>query len=506
MRAFLAVALGLVTAICAFAVTAGIGGSMAACSVVAVLALVGAGGAAWARPPIVLEEAAATPALKALSGVATALAIGQLAVLTVFMVSPDKVGYSTVPGSGWELRHSCLSAYFMAAEAAGRGQDFYDDSLYNSADDTGVGVRKAKTIGSFGIDVYEYPPPFLLLPRALGTLTTDFLHLRALWFGLNVAFVVAAMLAVARRMGPAIGTRAVLLMPLTFAGMSMLNTLQKGNIQVVVIAMAVLAMSWFERQRFAPAAALLAYSILAKLYPGVLGVYLLAQKRWRAAAWTAAMGIVLLALTVADIGPAPFARFVHFLPGVLSGEAFPAFRNPGAMGINLSIPGLAFKAKLFGVPGMGFGAAKVLGWIYTVILLWAVVRAARRPQTEAEKPLVWLSIILLATLRSPFLPQTYGVVPAIWLVTLLAATYMPSARTIVLVLVTLVALNLHWPLDWGMDPRLRAVLYTVPQAITIGMAVLALRRRVAPIPATFQVRPADGLVTPAMAGAATLTV
>ena len=38
--------------------------------------------------------------------------------------------------------------------------------------------------------------------------------------------------------------------------------------------------------------------------------------------------------------------------------------------------------------------------------------------------------------------------------------------------------NLHWPLDWPMEPRLRAVLYAIPQAITIGLAVLALRRRV----------------------------
>jgi alpha-1,2-mannosyltransferase len=120
----------------------------------------------------------------------------------------------------------------------------------------------------------------------------------------------------------------------------------------------------------------------------------------------------------------------------------------------------------------------VLGWIYTAILVWVTVRAAQRPQTEAEKPLVWLSIILLATLRSPFLPATYGVIPALWLLTLLAATYRPSAKTLALVVVAVAALNLHWPLDWAMDPRLRAILYTIPQAMTVGLAVLALRRSV----------------------------
>jgi len=487
MRAACAVALGVTAGICAFAIAAGLSGSLAAAFVVGAAALLAGGWVAWTHPPVAFDEGAVSGALKVLSAVAAIAVLAEMGRLTVFMVAPAQVAYSTVPDSAWEVRHSCLSAYFVAGEAAGRGQDFYVDTLYNAPDDTGVGVRKARMLGPFGIDVYEYPPPFLLVPRALRLLTTDFFRLRPLWFGLNVAVIVFALLAVARRMGPVVATRAVLLAPMAVVGMSLLNTLQKGNIQPVVIALAMVAMVCFEGRRWAAGALVLAYAILAKLYPGMLGVYLLARRQWRAAAWTAAMGVVLLVLSVADIGTAPFRSFVHFLPGVLSGEAFPAFRNPGAQAINQSIPGLAFKAKIFGVPGMGFGAAKVLGWLYTAIVLWVTVRVAQRPQADAEKPLVWLSIIILATLRSPFLPQTYGVVPSLWLLTLLAATYAPTARTLGLLVATVVALNLHWPLDWPMDPRLRAVLYTIPQAITIALCVLALRRRVEPERSTLTV-------------------
>lgn len=478
MRASLAAALAVTAGISAFAIAVGLSGAVAVAALGALVAAAITGWAAWTHPPVAFDEGAVSRGMKALCGVATVLALAQLALLTVFMIAPAKVGYSTVPTSAWEVRHSCLSAYVVAGEAVGRGADAYDDALYNAPDDTGRGVRKARMLGPFAIDVYEYPPPFLLLPRALGVLTGDFFRMRPIWFGLNIAVIALAMMAVAWRMGPVLATRALVLVPLAWVGDSMLSTLQKGNVQPVVIGMAMLAMVCFEGRRWAAGAAVLAWSILAKLYPGVLGVYLLARRQWRAAAWTAAMGVVILGLTVVDIGTAPFVSFVHFLPGVLSGEAFPAFRNPGAMGINLSIPGLAFKAKLFGVAGMGFGAAKLLGWMYSLILVWVTVRAAQRPQSDAEKPLVWLAIITLATLRSPFLPQTYGVVPALWLLTLLAATYPPKAKTLALVAATVVALNLHWPLDWGMDPRLRAVLYTVPQAITIGLAVLALRRRV----------------------------
>ena len=137
-----------------------------------------------------------------------------------------------------------------------------------------------------------------------------------------------------------------------------------------------------------------------------------------------------------------------------------------------------FKAQIFGMPGMGFGASKIVGWIFTLVVLWVTVRAAQRPQREAEKPLVWMAILILATLRSPFLPQTYGMLPPLWILTLLVATYAPSAKTLALALLAFLVLNIHWPLDWAMDPRVRALLYSLPQTATVVLAVLGLRRRV----------------------------
>ena len=189
------------------------------------------------------------------------------------------------------------------------------------------------------------------------------------------------------------------------------------------------------------------------------------------------MGAALSALTVADLGWAPFSSFLDHLPGLVGGEAFPAFRNPAAMAINLSVPGLAWKLKLFGVPGMGFAAAKIIGWIYTVIALVATVLAARRLQTRAEMPLVWLAILTLATLRSPFLPNAYGVFPALWLLTLLAATYVPRPRALAWTLAAWATLNIYWAVDWPVDPRIKAVVNLLPQGLMVVLAVLALRRR-----------------------------
>ena len=86
----------------------------------------------------------------------------------------------------------------------------------------------------------------------------------------------------------------------------------------------------FERQRHAAGGALLAYAIVSKLFPGVLLFYLLLRRDWRAVGWTAAWSVVLVAITLADVGSVPFAAFLEHLPGLLSGEAFPAFRSAPA--------------------------------------------------------------------------------------------------------------------------------------------------------------------------------
>jgi hypothetical protein len=286
-------------------------------------------------------------------------------------------------------------------------------------------------------------------------------------------------------MGPVAGTRALLLLPLAWIGHPMMSTLQKGNVQLVVVALALLAMALFEGRRRAAGALLLAYATVSKLYPGMLVFYMRARRQWRAASWTAAMGLALVALTLWDSGWAPFFAFQEHMPKLLSGEAFPALRNPGPMAINISVPGLVLKSRLFGMPGTGFGAMKIVGWIFTAVVLWAAYRAARRPLREDEKPLVWIAVLILATLRSPFLPQAYGVVHSLWALTLLAATYPATVRTIFLAVLAVVTLNLYWPVDGAMDHRLRATLNTLlPQAATVLIVVLALRRRTGPEPST----------------------
>lgn len=486
MRNLVTAALGLGAGIFGFTAGLGLTGSWPVAVLIALAsaALV----TVWdlKRPFVPLDESACSRGLKILSGLATAAALVQLFRLAVFTVAPSEIGYSAFPSSQWELRHSCLTAYFVAAEAAGAGENFYDPALYNAPDDDPTAKRKPRRIGLFNVDVFEYPPPFLTMPRLLQRVAPEFLRFRMLWFGINCGVILLALLMVARRLGPAAGTRALLLSPLIWVALPTLSTLQKGNVQAMVIAASMIAMVLFERRRLATDAAggaLLAFATVSKLYPGMLIVYLLVRRDWRAVGWTAALGAVFCGWTLLDLGWTPYAHFLDHLPGLLSGEAFPAFRNPSAMAINFSVPGLVFKLKIFGVAGMGFGAAKIVGWIYTLIALAATVFAARRSRETGEAPQVWLAILILATLRSPFLPQAYAAFPVLWLLTLLAAPHAATVRTLSWTLLAWAGLNIFWPLDWPLDPRWLALASGVPQALTIVLAVMALRRGTQPAPA-----------------------
>jgi alpha-1,2-mannosyltransferase len=161
----------------------------------------------------------------------------------------------------------------------------YAWELYSLPDEGPTVPRKPRPIGSFNIDAYEYPPPFLLLPRALAILTPEFLRFRMVWFALNGTVLVIGLLVVARMLGPVTGTRALLFSPLVLASDITIATLQVGNLQAIVSSLSMIAMVLLAQRRYAAGGALLAYATVSKLFPGLLLVYLVVQRKWRALAF-----------------------------------------------------------------------------------------------------------------------------------------------------------------------------------------------------------------------------
>ena len=107
----------------------------------------------------------------------------------------------------------------------------------------------------------------------------------------------------------------------------MIGTLQVGNLQAIVFSLAMIAMVLLAQRRYAAGAALLAFVTVSKLFPGLLLVYLLVRREWRALAWTSGMIAALVVISLLDTGWPPYNAFLDHLPRLLGGEAFPAFRN-----------------------------------------------------------------------------------------------------------------------------------------------------------------------------------
>jgi hypothetical protein len=483
-QALMALSLACAFGIFAFAAAMGLAGSrmvavIAAAAVAAFIAWL-----CWRHPIVSLDEAASSRALKVISGLATIATLIQLTRLCVFIVNPGAVDYALGPsrGQGLTIKHSCLSAYYVAARSVAMVPNVYAYELYSFPAESPTAVRRPRPIESFNIDAYEYPPPFLLLPRTLAILAPDFLRFRMVWFALNGVVMVVGLLMVARMLGPIAGTRAVLLSPLVLASDLTIGTLQIGNLQAIVFSLAMIAMVLLAQRRYAAGGSVLAFVTVSKLFPGLLIVYLLLRREWRALAWTIGMMAALVAISLLDTGWTPYKAFLDHLPRLLSGEAFPAFRNPGAIAKNYSVPGMAFKLQLFGLASAPFGAMRTIGSIYTLIVLAATVIVARRTLTREQEPLAWLTILILASLRSPFLPG-YAVIPVLWLLTLLAARFAPTGKTLCGVLLAWVVLNISMP-QQGPDPRLMTAILLLPQAVIAILIVLALRKQTqSPVPA-----------------------
>src|SRR4051794_16879412 len=91
---------------------------------------------------VIVGSSAPARALLVLSALATLVALVVLGRLAVFMADDARPNLSAFPSSAWEVHHSCVSAYFVAAGAAHDGRSAYRDELHTARNDDGKGVRK----------------------------------------------------------------------------------------------------------------------------------------------------------------------------------------------------------------------------------------------------------------------------------------------------------------------------------------------------------------------------
>jgi hypothetical protein len=319
-------------------------------------------------------------------------------------------------------RHECLPAYLHGAELARRGvADIYHPRHYPGL--TPDAVPQTRLTGMTVEDPFQYPPQFLLLPALAIAATDDAALVRVVWFALQVSLFVAAFAALATWVGGRGGGLALWLQPAVLAAFPVLYNFQFGQFHLAAVSLAVLAMLAFARRREATGGLLLAAAILAKMFPAVMLVWLLARRRFRSLGWTLGWGVASTALALALFGPAPFADFVGYhLPRLASGAAF-AFDEAWpeladlVVADNQGVFGLARKL------GASKAAAAEIGRAFALALfaLAAVAALRLRGASPWAQGASWLALLGLGSLASAGAWGDYVPSVAVWLLALVAA-------------------------------------------------------------------------------------
>lgn len=434
--------------------------------------------------------------------------------LSTFMLDETRVDLSVLPNRAFFRAHSCLSSYTEAARLAPSGVNIFDVAQYS--DSASPGQNTPRFIGTFEVDLYQYPPAFLVLPRAAVAAGLDFLTIRRVWFALQSIVLFMSMVLLARWIGGSSGLLVLLLVPVMWLSQTTRLGLQIGNFHLTAFALSVLAMIAFDRGHAVRGGLALGFPAVSKIYPGLLGVLLLVDRQRRAVAWTVAWSAALIAAAWFMVGSAPFVDFFRYqLPRIESGQAFPWIEASDSAAINYGVHGLVIKLRFLGLPWTGPVAASRVASLYAVLLLPLAFIAAWRLRALAAGPVdperlrlrraqVWLGLLSLASFRSPFVPDAYALFGTLWLLTLVAAEGHWQTRGRILLVVAGAAATVV--LDGGPVPvavpawfmaatlagQLAAIALNVAIVLSPGRAPIAARSR--PV----QSQAEDGITMPAM--------
>jgi len=431
------------------------------------------------------------PVVTVLWGVLAVLMLVQVGRLSTYMADPSTDWWLTTRQEWW-AKHMCMPAYIEAADLNRQGAaNVYADEHYLALRRAAKPRLTVVNMEAFVGDPFQYPPPFLLLPRLALMLTNDYLTLRTFWFAIQLVGFACVAFWLAAWVNGSAGRTAAFLFPAVLLSVPVLQSLQYGQFHLAALVLALGGMLAVAKGRDALGGTLIAAATLAKIFPGLLLVVLVVQRRWRAIGWTitSAAGISLVALLV--IGPQPFRAFGEYqLPRVATGAAFdfageyPELRET-VIADNLSPAALVSRLHEFGAAWATPRLGTAVMSLYALFVLAAAVLAGRRSNSRREAACAWLALLNLAALQSPGAFADYVGAGSVWLLVWYPDVFRGSLRGAA----WLLAGWIFFALSPGIPPVPASMPVPVTMALTgiggmllIGFNAWALVRRV-PAPA-----------------------
>lgn len=398
----------------------------------------------------------------------------QMITLSAFMADIDKMEYMVNPymrefddeklSEPFFPKHNCFTSYMVAAHLLTSDvENIYDKKYYR---DTEVNTPIHNTIvEKLEVDQFQYPPQFLILPRLLMATGGDFFTWRAYWHVFTLFVITITAFSLALWLGGDSFSVYWFIWPVVLMAPVTLGALQIENVQLLVITLSVAAMLLFEYRRNMFGGLILGFVVVSKIFPGVLIVFLLVRKKWRAAIWTMAAMIAYTVIALLWFGWQPFESFIYYqLPMLINGEAFWfAFEYLKPLMENISIIGISYKLEKLGVLSNPALISKILVWIFTglIFLVLYLVRTRKHDKIIADKSdeqihsyrlslaKIWIVLIIMAQMRSPFLPWVYGNFAVLWLVALLIPNINGQWWKMLRLTIFWFMLAMILPLPWG---------------------------------------------------------
>lgn len=247
------------------------------------------------------------------------------------------------------------------------------------------------TVTSTGIcGIYQYPPTFVLLATPFSFFGFDL----GTW--LWIAFLIGCWALGTAILPVRSATKWVVLL-LGAIGWPLIFGVRIGHVTPILYL--VFAVAWRNVDRPLPLGASVAIGALLKLQPGLLAVWLLAQREWRALAYAIVTGLII-AGAAAAVGLGDWLGLLTLLRSLT--DAITASAN------------VAIGATLHNSFGVGIGLAGAIQNIaLVVVVVVSIIAALRLPRVPGL-----LAMIVATQLVSPIVWSNYALIlllPVAWL-------------------------------------------------------------------------------------------
>lgn len=213
-----------------------------------------------------------------------------------------------------------------------------------------------------------------------------------------------------------------------------------------MICISLLVWVYLEKNKDTIAGTLLSIATLAKISPGLLGIFFIVQKKYKAVAATVIATMIICGVTYFVFGTKVWHDFIFYhLSNVQTGRALAFLADSSdSIKFNQAPFGIPFKLSALGIFDIGWKEARWVGNIYTVFLFIITSFAAIRKGSPQFRLTIWISVMMFASLRSPFAAPF--VLLTVSFLLLLLVCELRSIRSIFLFIVVFILFSLQFPI------------------------------------------------------------